>query len=401
MTPEIINQFPILKRKINNKALVYLDNAATTQKPERVINRIVELYRKDNSNIHRGVHTLSERTSCYYDEARSLVRGFINASNEREIIFTSGTTASINLVASSFGQEFISAGDTIITTEMEHHSNIIPWQLLCQRKKATLRTVPFDEQGNLQLHTLRNLLTDNTKLVAVTWVSNSVGTVNPIRKIIKIAHEAGIPVLIDAAQAASHRPINVQELDCDFLVFSGHKMYADTGIGILYGKEHWLEKMPPWQSGGGMINSVTLKETTFDGLPFKFEAGTPNYAGAISLGEAVKFLQNISMDKIQTFEQALSHQAREKMESLDGVTVYGSHNSGILSFNLDNIHHYDAGMLLDKLGIAVRTGAHCAEPAMRSLAVSGTIRASLALYNTEDDIDKLISGTKRVQSLLG
>lgn len=396
------SDFPILSQKINGHSLVYLDNAATTQKPNSVIECVANFYRTKNSNIHRGAHTLSEAASFAYEEARQKVKEFINADSKREIVFTSGTTGSINLLASSFGEAFIREGDEIIVSEMEHHSNIIPWQILCQRTGAALKVIPFDDDGVLQLDEYQKLISEQTKLVSITHISNVLGTVNPVDQIIKIAHEWDIPVIIDGAQSIQHMPVDVNALDCDFFVFSGHKAYAATGIGVLYGKEKWLKQMPPYQSGGGMISSVNFDRTTYTDIPQKFEAGTMNYTGAVSLQAAIEYLQNIGMEQINAYEKQLYHYASEKLSTIEDLSIYGNDNDrcGALSFNLNGIHHYDAGIILDKLGIAVRTGKHCAEPVMQHFGMTGTIRASFALYNNFEDIDRLVNGLKKAKSML-
>ncbi len=398
---DIRSDFPLLKEKIHGKPLIYLDNAATTQKPSSVINRINDFYTHDNSNIHRGIHTLSQRATQAYDDARKVVKNFIHANSEREIIFTSGTTESINLVAYSYGEAFVNEGDEIIITEMEHHSNIVPWQMLCDRKKAILKVVPFDDEG-LCLETYRSLFSEKTKLVAVTYVSNVLGTVNPVKDMIRIAHIYDVPVLVDGAQAIQHKPIDVTDMDCDFFVFSGHKIYAETGIGILYGKEKWLEQMPPYQVGGGMIDSVCFEKTTFTDLPFKFESGTQNYVGAISLHYAIEYLETIGMSQVENAETGLYTYALRTLSAFPWINVYGNSlkRCGSISFNMERVHHYDAGSILDKLGIAVRTGNHCAQPVMKHYDVTGTIRASFAIYNLHEEIDQLASGLEKVHTMM-
>lgn len=398
----IRSDFPILHQKIHGKPLVYLDNAATTHKPRMVLDRIIEFCTESYGNIHRGVHYLSEEASAAYEEARETVKNFIHAAGAREIIFTRGTTEAINLVADSFGGAFIGKGDEIILSEMEHHSNIVPWQMLCERKGAVLRVAPFDDDGNLLMDGLKSLLTERTKLISITYVSNVLGTVNDIKEIIRLAKTQDVPVLIDGAQAVQHMPVDVRDLDCDFFAFSGHKMYADTGIGVLYGKEKWLEAMPPYQGGGGMIDHVRFDKTTYAEIPFKFEAGTGNIVGAVSLGAAIEYLNGIGFERISSYEQELIKHAAEKIGALKEVTVYGKNikRCGAIPFNLDNIHPYDAGAILDKMGIALRTGMHCAEPVMRHYGVSGMIRASFALYNTKMEIDIAIEGIQKVQSMM-
>lgn len=400
---KIRNEFPILKKKIHGKQLVYLDNAATTQKPNCVIEKIKEFYTHTYSNIHRGVHSLSEEASSAYEEAREKVKNFINAGSAREIVFTRGTTESINLVAESFGKKFVNKGDEIIVSEMEHHSNIVPWQLLCQQKEAVLNVIPFDDDGNLIIEKLNNLITGKTKLISVTYVSNVLGVVNNIKEIIRIAKAEEVPVMIDGAQAVQHIPVDVRELGCDFFAFSGHKIYADTGIGVLYGKEKWLEALPPYQSGGGMIDHVSFEKTTFSDPPLKFEAGTSNIVGAVSLGTAIDYINKIGLKEISSYEEELINYAVEKINSLSNINVYGNKikRCSAVSFNLNLIHPYDAGLILDKMGIAVRTGMLCAEPLMKHYGVSGMMRASLALYNTKEEIDRLIEGIEKVQLMLG
>jgi len=399
---KIREDFPILNQLIYNKPLVYLDNGATTQKPQIVIDSIINCYTKINSNIHRGVHYLSEQSTIQYENSREIIREFINAKSRTEIIFTKGTTESINLVAFSFAEKFISENDEIIISEMEHHSNIVPWQLVCERKKAKLKVIQFDHNGDLIIENLNDLISEKTKLISLTHISNALGTINPIKQIIEIAHKHNIPVLIDAAQSIQHLEIDVQKLDCDFLVFSGHKIYAETGIGILYGKEKWLEQLPPYQGGGDMIKTVTLEKSTWADLPLKFEAGTSNYVGAIGLGVAINYVKNIGLENIAEYENQLLANATQKLSSIKNLRIYGTSEkkTSVISFNLKNIHQYDAGTMLDKLGIAVRTGTHCAEPVMQHFGITGTIRASFAFYNTLEEIDKLYEGILRVQKML-
>jgi cysteine desulfurase/selenocysteine lyase len=398
---KIRQDFPILNLQIYNKPLVYFDNGATTQKPQIVIDEIINCYTKINSNIHRGVHYLSEQSTLQYESARESVRKFINAKSVSEIIFTRGTTEAINLVAFSFSEKYISEGDEIIITEMEHHSNIVPWQMACDRKKAKLKILPFDDNGELLIEELDNLITDRTKIISVTHVSNSMGTINPIKKIIEKAHSHNIPVLIDAAQSVQHLDVDVQLLDCDFLAFSGHKIYAETGIGILYGKEKILEELPPYQGGGDMIKTVSFEKTTWADLPLKFEAGTSNYVGAITLGTAINYIQNIGLKNIAEYENHLLRYATEKLTSIENLKIFGTakDKTSIISFNLLGIHHYDAGVMLDKLGIAVRTGTHCTEPIMQHFNITGTLRASFAMYNTTDEIDKLYEGILKIKKI--
>lgn len=398
---KIRTDFPILNQKVHGKDYVYLDNGATTQKPVQVIDAVSDFYRNTNSNIHRGVHYLSEQSTKAYEAVRKKVQDYINAKEESEIIFTKGTTDSINLVAFSFGEKFIHAGDEIIVSAMEHHSNLVPWQMLCERKDAKLRILPFDKNGELELDKLPGLLNEKTKLLAVTHVSNSLGTVNPVKRIIELAHKANVPVLIDGAQSIQHQKIDVQDLDCDFFVFSGHKIYAETGIGVLYGKEKWLQKMPPYQGGGDMVDHVTLEKTTYLDAPFKFEAGTSNYVGAVSLGVAIDYINNLGLENIAAHEAELLRYATEKLEAIEGLTIYGKakKKTATISFLLKNIHYYDTGMILDKLGIAVRTGSHCTQPIMDALEITGTVRASFAFYNTFDDVDRLVEGILKVKEM--
>mgnify|MGYP001445127405 FL=1 len=395
--------FPMLSTKVNGHPLVYLDNAATTQKPQVVLDALQNYYTSLNSNVHRGNHTLAARATDAFEEARSKVARYINAANAYEVIFTRGTTESINLVAFSYGEAFVHAGDEIIVTELEHHSNYVPWYQLCQRKGAHFRVVPFDANGELDLEALKGMLNEKTRLVALNQVSNSLGTVNPLDKIIPMVHAAGVPVLVDAAQAVQHLPEHdVQALDADFYAFSGHKMYAPMGIGVLYGKEKWLEQMPPYQSGGEMIDQVTSQLITFAALPQKFEAGTPNVADAIGLGAAVDYLSQFDPLELQAYEEELLAYGVEQLRAIPGLTLYGNprKRSSILPFNVEGIQHYDMGILLDNYGIAVRTGQHCTQPIMDALHISGTVRASLALYNTREDIDALVQGIQRVLKML-
>ncbi len=393
----IRKDFPILNQQIDGFPLVYLDNAATTQKPQQVIDSISEFYRTMNCNVHRSIHTLSEQASASYESVRERVQAFLHAKHVDEIVFTSGTTESINIVAQGFN-DFISPGDEIIITEMEHHSNIVPWQMLCKRKKATLAVLPIDERGQLELSELPSLIHNRTKLLAVTSVSNVLGTITPIKDFISIAHEQDIPVLVDAAQAMPHLSIDVRNLDCDFLVFSGHKMYAGTGVGVLYGKQDWLERLSPCNYGGGMIDTVDFSKTTFTTPPAKFEAGTRPLSAVISLGAAIKYLEQIGMKDIQDHEQILLKEAMNHLNEIPGISFYGNAEKkcGIISFNLENISHYDAAMILDKQGIAVRSGRHCTDPLMNRYNISGCIRASLGLYNNKQDIIRLKEGLQKV-----
>ena len=393
--------FPILTQRVHNRPLVYLDNAATTQKPWSVIQKIDEGYTKQNANVHRGVHFLSQMATEAHEAARATVQQFLGAAHAHEIIFTRGTTESINLVAASFGETFLKQGDEVIVSEMEHHSNIVPWQLLQQRKGIIIKVIPFNEAGELDLQAYASLFSDRTKLVAVNHVSNVLGTINPVQQIIQIAHHNNVPVLIDGAQSVPHIAVNVQELDADFYVFSGHKIYGPTGMGVLYGKEKWLDAMVPYQGGGEMIAQVSFEKTTFNELPYKFEAGTPDFIGSTALAEAIRYVQNIGMDQIAAYETYLLNYATDKLQQLGDVRFFGtsSHKSAVISMQVGNIHHYDMGTLLDKLGIALRTGHHCAQPIMQHFGIEGTLRASFALYNTTQEIDVLVAGIQRVKQL--
>lgn len=393
----IRKDFPLLGKEVYGKPLIYFDNAATTQKPSCVVERIRSNYYNANANIHRGVHFLSQIATEAHEAARETVRLFIGAKSTNEIIFTRGTTEAINLVASSFGKSQCSEGDEIIITQMEHHSNIVPWQILRDDKGINLKVIPFDEKGILNVDLLESLISDKTKLISVCHVSNALGTINPVKKIISIAHQHNIPVLIDGAQSTPHIPVNVIELEADFYVFSGHKIYGPTGIGVLYGKEEWLEKLPPYQGGGEMIKKVTFEKTTYNELPFKFEAGTPDYIGSTALAEALRYASSIGMEEIARHEQELLKYAKEKMETIEGIRFIGEapERSGLISFLVGDIHPYDMGSILDKLGIAVRTGHHCAEPVMDRFGIEGTVRASFAIYNTKEEIDLLIQGIER------
>ncbi|MBR4268053.1 MAG: cysteine desulfurase [Bacteroidales bacterium] len=399
---QIRKDFPILSQKIYGKPLVYFDNAATTQKPQCVLDSIVNFYTTYNSNIHRGVHFLSEKATEIYENARLKVKEFINAKSRTEIVFTKGSTEAINTLAYSFGEAYIKPGDELIISEMEHHSNIVPWQLMAQRRGAIIRVLPFYDNGELMEDMLEKLICDRTKIVCVTYVSNTLGTVNDVESIIKTAHAHNIPVLVDAAQAIQHLKIDVQKLDCDFLALSGHKVYAETGIGVLYGKEHFLEELPPYQGGGDMIKNVSFDLTTFAELPLKFEAGTSNFVGAGSLLTALNYVDSIGLDNIAKYEEQLLEYATKKIEEIGGVTIYGNakHKASIVSFNIDGAHHYDVGMILDKLGVAVRTGTHCTEPIMKHYNITGTVRASFAMYNTFEEIDTLCEGIIKAKKML-
>ncbi len=395
--------FPALHQRVyDGRPLVYLDNAATTQKPQVVIDRIRDFYTRENANVHRGVHYLSQQASDAYDEARRLVAAFIGAPDPAQVIFTRGTTESINLVAATFGRQRVRSGDEIVLSTMEHHSNIVPWQMLCEEKGARLRIVPVDARGVLDLEALERLLNERTRLVAIAHVSNALGTVNPVQEIIQIAHARGIPVLVDGAQAVQHLKVNVAELDCDFYCFSGHKVYGPTGIGVLYGKAEWLEAMPPYQGGGDMIERVTFERTTYNRLPYKFEAGTPHIAGALGLEAALIYLDRLGREAVIHYEAELLRYATQRLQEVPGLRLVGTapEKVSVLSFVIEGIHPYDAGTLLDQMGIAVRTGHHCTQPLMDYLGLPGTIRASLALYNTREEIDVLVDALLRIQKLL-
>ena len=394
---KIRNDFPILKQLIHNKPLCYLDNAASTQKPQIVIDTINNFYSTTNSNIHRGVHYLSEKSTQAFENARIKVKDFINAKSEKEIIFTSGTTASINLVAQSFGRKYLNEDDEIIVTTMEHHSNIVPWQLLCDEKNANLKVVKINDIGELLLDSLNDLISEKTKLISVMHVSNTLGTVNPVKEIIKIAHQNNVPVLLDAAQSIQHIEIDVQELDCDFLAFSGHKIYGPTGIGILYGKENLLDEMPPFMGGGDMISKVTFEETTFNELPFKFEAGTSNIAGAIGLGAAIDYVKSIGIENIKEYETNLLNAATDAVKEIPGIKIIGNakEKTSVLSFVIDNIHPHDIGTFLDFEGVAIRTGHHCTQPLMDFFKIPATSRASFAFYNTLEEVEQLTIALKK------
>ena len=400
---KIREDFPILGREVYGKPLVYLDNAATTQKPLCVLDAMRDEYLNVNANVHRGVHYLSQQATDLHEAAREKVREFINARKTEEIIFTRGTTEAINLVASSFCESQMKEGDEVIVTEMEHHSNIVSWQLQAMKRGIVVKHISITDDGLLDLSTLNSQLSTKTKLVSVAHVSNVLGTVNPVEEIIKTAHEHGIPVLVDGAQSAPHFKVDVQAMGCDFFAFSGHKMYGPTGIGVLYGKEEWLEKLPPYQGGGEMIDKVTWEKTTFERLPFKFEAGTPDYVATHGLTKAIEYIDSIGFEAIQQHEQELTRYCMTQLMTIEGMKIYGPQLStvkdAVVSFNVGNIHHLDMGTLLDRLGIAVRTGHHCAQPLMDRLNISGTVRASFALYNTKDEIDTLVAGIQRVSQM--
>lgn len=399
----IRKDFPILAKKVYGKPLVYLDNGATTQKPLSVINKLTEGYLHHNANVHRGVHFLSQEATELHEGARIKVQRFINAKESSEIIFTRGTTESINLVAHSFGEAFLSDGDEVIVSDMEHHSNIVSWQLLQDRKGIVLKHARLNELQELDFEHFCSLFSDKTKLVSIAHVSNVLGTINPVKDIIDFSHERGVPVLIDAAQSIPHLKIDVQDMDCDFLVFSGHKVYGPTGVGVLYGKRSILEKMPPYQGGGEMIQTVSFEKTTFNELPYKFEAGTPDFVSTVAMAEALDYVDNIGMNNIATYEKELLDYCTEQIKEIPGMRIYGNarEKSAVISFLVGDIHHYDMGMLLDKLGIAVRTGHHCAEPLMHSLGIQGAVRASFSFYNTKEEVDVLVAGIRRVVKMFG
>ena len=399
---EIRKDFPILHRQVNGKPLIYFDNGATSQKPQQVIDVINRYYQHENSNIHRGIHTLSQEATDAYEKARTTVQQFINAQHNHEVIFTSGTTGSINLVASSFGKKYIHAGDEIIISTMEHHSNIVPWQMLCEEKGAVLKIIPISDKGELLMDEFKKLLSSKTKLVAVTHVSNTLGTINPVKEIIKLAKAAGAFVLIDGAQAVPHAKVDVQDLDCDFYAFSAHKMFGPTGVGILYGKEAILNELPPYQGGGDMIKTVTFEKTTYNELPHKFEAGTPNIVGGLGLAAAIDYMNHIGIENIEAYEHELLNYATQKIKKIEGVRIIGeaANKASVLSFLVDGTHPSDIGMIIDKLGIAIRTGHHCTEPLMNRFNIPGTARASFAFYNTKEEIDTFILALERALKML-
>ena len=395
--------FPILAQKVHGKPLVYLDNAATTQKPRAVIDSLVKYYSSQNANIHRGVHTLSELATYEYEKARGKVKLFINAGDSREIIFVRGTTEGVNLVAASYGKKFIKAGDEIIISAMEHHSNIVPWQMLCEQTGAVLRVIPMNDDGELLIDEYEKLLNKKTKFVSIVYLSNSLGTINPVKQIIKRAHEFGIPVLVDGAQSTPHLAVDVQDLDCDFYAFSGHKVCGPTGIGVLYGKASFLESMPPYQGGGDMISSVTFEKTTYNTLPYKFEAGTPNIADTIALGVAIDYVHSLGLKAISSYENGLLTYATEKLSSIEGVRIIGTakKKSSVVSFIMGSIHAHDIGTIVDREGIAIRTGHHCTQPVMQRFGISATARASFAFYNTMEEIDALAGALLKVKEIFG
>ena len=394
--------FPILSRTVYNKPLVYLDNGATTQKPRCVVDAMTEEYYNVNANVHRGVHFLSQRATDLHEQSRETVRRFLNARSTTEIIFTRGTTESINLVASCFGEGCMQEGDEVIVSHMEHHSNIVSWQLLQARKGIVIKVIPISDEGELLMEAYEKLFTERTRIVSVTHVSNVLGTVNPVREITRIAHEHGVPVLIDGAQSTPHFKVDVQDIDCDFFAFSGHKIYGPTGIGVLYGKEEWLDRIPPYMGGGEMIKTVSFEKTTFNDLPYKFEAGTPDYVATTGLAKALEYVTSLGMENIEAHERELTRYALEQLRRIEGMHIYGHPAAGgdaVISFNVGHIHHLDLGTLLDRLGIAVRTGHHCAEPLIHRLGIEGTCRASFGLYNTKEEIDLLCRGIERVSKM--
>ena len=398
---KIREDFPILSRTVYGKPLVYLDNGATTQKPRCVVDAMVEEYYSVNANVHRGVHFLSQQATNLHEASRETVRRFINAGSTNEIVFTRGTTESINLVASSFVESQMKEGDEVIVSVMEHHSNIVSWQLQAMRKGIVLKVIPMNDRGELLLDEYEKLFSPRTRLVSVAHVSNVLGTINPVKQIIEMAHAHQVPVLIDGAQGIPHMPVDVQDLDADFYVFSGHKIYGPTGVGVLYGKENWLDKLPPYQGGGEMIQNVSFEKTTFNQLPFKFEAGTPDYIGTTALAKALDYVSAIGMDQIAAYEHELTVYAMQRLKEIPNMRIFGeaTHKGGVISFLVGNIHHFDMGTLLDRLGIAVRTGHHCAEPLMRRLGIEGTVRASFGIYNTKEEVDALVAGIERVSRM--
>lgn len=402
---KVREDFPILGREVYKKPLVYLDNAATTQKPRCVVEAMMDEYYNVNANVHRGVHFLSQQATDLHEEARETVRRFINARSTAEVVFTRGTTESANLIVSSFGDEFMEEGDEVIISTVEHHSNIVPWQLLAAKKGIAIKVIPMDDYGMLDMEAYEKLFSDRTKIVSVTHVSNVLGSVNPVEEIIRIAHEHNVPVMIDGAQSTPHFKVDVQALDCEFFTFSGHKIYGPTGIGVLYGKEDWFDRLPPYQGGGDMIESVTFEKTVFEKLPFKFEAGTPDYVATHGLAKALDYVSALGMDNIAQHEQELTRYAMERMMQIDGMRIFGpqldrvAQKDAVISFQVRDIHHLDMGTLLDRLGIAVRTGHHCAQPLMERLGIAGTARASFGLYNTKEEIDVLVAGIERVAKM--
>lgn len=398
---KIRQDFPILSRMVYNKPLVYLDNGATTQKPLCVLDAMRDEYLNVNANVHRGVHYLSQQATDLHEASREKVRGFINARSTSEIIFTRGTTEALNLVVSSFCEEFMQEGDEVVVSVMEHHSNIVPWQLQAAKRGICIRVIPMSDKGELDIDEFANLLTEKTKIVSVAHVSNVLGTVNPVEEIIRIAHDHGVPVMVDGAQSTPHFKVDVQAMDCDFFAFSGHKMYGPTGVGVLYGKEEWLDRMPPYQGGGEMIESVSFEKTVFERLPFKFEAGTPDYVATHGLATAIDYMQSIGLESISAHEQMLTKYCMQQLKTIDGMRIFGEaeHKDAVVSFLVGDIHHLDMGTLLDRLGIAVRTGHHCAQPLMDRLGIQGTVRASFSFYNTKEEVDALVAGVRRVSQM--
>lgn len=397
----IRKDFPILNQQVNGKPLIYFDNAATAQRPLQVIEKIKEFSVKFNANIHRATHFLANKTTEAFEESRETIRKFINASESAEVIFTHGTTESINLVASSFGEAFVSEGDEVIVSEMEHHSNIVPWQMMCEKRGAALKVLPFADNGELQVNQLDALISDKTKIIAVAHVSNTLGTINPIAEIIQIAHKRGVPVSIDGAQGAPHINIDVQALDCDFYSFSGHKLYGPTGIGVLYGKRKWLEQMPPFLGGGEMISKVTFARTTYNVIPYKFEAGTPHYVGAIGMAEAIRYIEKTGSEELAKYEDELSDYATTRLKQIEGLRIYGeaAYKTGVISFNIKGIHPFDLGTLLNQMGIAVRTGRLCADPVMDHFGCESMVRASFSFYNTTQEIDTFYNALIRLKTM--
>lgn len=398
---KIREDFPILSRTVYGKPLIYFDNGATTQKPRLVIDSLVDEYYSVNANVHRGVHYLSQQATELHEASRATVREFINARSINEIVFTRGTTEAINLLVSSFGEEFMEEGDEVILSVMEHHSNIVPWQLLAARKGIAIKVIPMNDRGELLLDEYKKLFSDRTKIVSVMQVSNVLGTVNPVKEMIAIAHTHGVPVLIDGAQSVPHLKVDMQDMDADFFAFSAHKIYGPTGVGVLYGKEEWLDRLPPYQGGGEMIQHVSFEKTTFNELPFKFEAGTPDYVGTTGLAKALDYVTGLGIDNIAAHEHELTTYAMQRLKEIPDIRIFGEaeHKSSVISFQVGNIHHFDMGTLLDRLGIAVRTGHHCAQPLMQRLGVEGTVRASFAVYNTKEEIDALVAGVERVSQM--
>ena len=397
----IRQDFPILQREVYGKPLIYFDNGATTQKPRCMVEAITEEYYSVNANVHRGVHFLSQQATELHEGSRKTVQQFINARSTNEIIFTRGTTESINLLAFSFGEEFCSEGDEIIISVMEHHSNIVPWQMLAARKGITIKVVPINEKGELIIEEYKSFFSERTKLVSIAHVSNVLGTINPVKEMIAFAHEHGVPVLVDGAQSVPHMKVDVQDLDADFYAFSGHKIYGPTGVGVLYGKEEWLDKLPPYQGGGEMIQTVSFEKTVFNELPFKFEAGTPDYIGTSALAVSLDYVSKIGMDEIGAYEHELTTYAMERLKTIEGMRIFGEadQKGSVISFQVGDIHHFDMGTLLDRLGIAVRTGHHCAQPLMQNLGIEGAVRASFGMYNTKEEVDALVAGIERVRKM--